>query len=133
MIRASGLSSTHSPIIHWSCLSCCSGVGVSSGRSRAGRQPFAVLSGVGHRIGTALGRLVGPMGHGRYALLDGHIGREESNRPDNQINVRLGMFLEVAGEDPLDPFTALGGLAFFIDDLSPRQESDAIALASPAL
>ena len=91
--------------------------------SRAGRQPLAVLPGVDHRVGTALGGLIGPMGHGRHPVLDGHVRTDEANGPDGQIHVGLGMLLEDSGEDLLDPFTALSGLALFTDDLSVRQRT----------
>ena len=62
------------------------------------------------------------MGHGRHPVLDGHVRTDEANGPDGQIHVGLGMLLEDSGEHLLDPFTALSGLALFIDDLSVRHE-----------
>ena len=104
-------------------MSCSSGDGGHVGKvSRAGRQPLAVLPGVDHRVGTPLGGLIRPMGHGRYAVLDGHVRTDEPNRPDGQIHVGLGMLLEDSGEHLLDPFAALSGLALFTDDLSVRYE-----------
>ena len=69
-----------------------------------------------------LGGLIGSMGHSRGPFLDGHVRGDEANGADVQIHASFGVLLEDCGEDLLDPFPALGGLAFFRDDLSVRQE-----------